>query len=149
MHRAEQIVDAAVTLLDAALSAQVFKARTLSLSNEDGELPAITVNIGTDDPVSDLGADNLRFIDSLLELRLTAYAQDTSQSAVLTDLMALRVGVHKALMADQTLGLGFVMSTRYGGADAPEVATEGAYLAGRLDMTFRVLYRMSVTDPEN
>lgn len=150
MHRAEQIVDAVVSALlaSATLPSAIYKARSLSLSESDGELPAVTVNIGADDPVSDLGTDNLAFIDSILEVRCSAYAQDTSQAAVMADLLELRVGIHKALMADQSLGLSFVMATRYGGAEAPEIATEGAYLAGRLDCTFRVHYRMSVTDPE-
>lgn len=153
MHRAEQIIDATVSALQARASslqvpaANVFAHRTLSLDDDQGELPAITVNFGEDDPDSELGSDNLAFIDSALSISIVGYAIDPDETVVRRALLNQRRYIHAALMADQTLGLSFVIGTRYGGAAAPEIDSSGELVAGSLESRWAVHYRMNITDP--
>jgi hypothetical protein len=152
-HRAEQIIDAIVAALRANASslrvpaASIFPHRSLSLSEDQGELPAIAVNFGDDDPASELGNDNLAFIDSLLSVSIIGYSVDPDEPSVRRALLNQRRYVHAALLADQSLGVGFVIATRYGGAGAPEFDSTTQKIAGSLESRWRVFYRMNITDP--
>lgn len=151
-HRAEQIVEAmqaAIAGLSglAINSNNVHVHRTLSLDENAGELDAITVNIGDDDPVSEFGTDNLAYIDSVLEVSIVAYCKAGEETDVRRALTALRRQIHIALMTNDTLSLLFVIATRYGGASAPEINTDGESPAGKQESRWRVLYRMNITDP--
>lgn len=150
MHRAEQILEAVVSAIEsqADRGAAVVPHLALTLSEDDQELPAVAVRLGSDDPVSELGTSNLAYIDSVLQIRCTVYARHVDQAEEARELMRLRSVVHRALMADQTLGLDFVMGVRYGGASEPERDAAGGQIAGRMDCLFGVLYRMNLTDPE-
>jgi len=148
-HRAQQIIAATAAALAASssLGAAVYTHRRLSLSDEDQELPAVSVNYGSDDPLSDLGVTNIAFIDSLLELAVTLVARGDSEQDVLDELLRLRAAQHVALMADRSLGLAFVIDTRYGGAAAPDVDVSLNRPAGALTCRWLVHYRMNLSDP--
>ncbi len=151
MHRAEQIIQAATTAIagQSDVAAAVFAHRTLSLSAADQELPAICVNDGPDQPTAENGYSNLAFVDSSLRLDISIYAQGDTQQDVATELYRLRSVVHRALLADpRTLGLSFVMGIAYGGADKPDYPPDGAPLAGSMDVSYSVMYRMDLTSPE-
>jgi hypothetical protein len=151
MHREEQIIQAAKAAIEAqsVLAAAVFTHRTLTLSADDQELPAVVVNNGADAPPDGDGVTNLAFIDSVLELQISLAAQGDTQQEIASELDRLRVAVHKALMtAPRTLGLSFVMGIRYGGAEAPEYSTTGSPLAGKRACAFSFHYRMDIDDPE-
>lgn len=151
-HRAEQIIDAVVALLQASPSIgvspeNIFAHRSLSLSEDQGEMPAITVNIGEDSPVSDQGNDNLAFIDSLLTVEIVGYFIAPDEADVKRELFRQRRYAHVALLADPTLGLPFVMGTQYGGASKPEIDSSTQQCAGSLEAPWRVPYRMNIADP--
>jgi hypothetical protein len=151
MHREEQILQAAAALVAAwpSLGAEVHKHRTLTLSADDQELPAISVNNGDDDPLGERGVTNLAFIDSVTQLKFTLCAQGRDQEEVAAELDRMRVVLHKAMMqSPQTLGLSFVMQIGYGGASEPEYSSEGSPLVGKRECAFSVMYRMNLTDPE-
>ena len=148
-HRAEQIVDAAKTLLDVSATLGVlYRNRQLSLSEASNEIPATSVNIGDDEPVSALGADNFSFVDSLLTLSVVHISSQATEDLVVDELMNMRAAAYAVMMADRSLGLSFVIDTRYGGAAAPEISDEGGELCGRLVTTWFVHYRMSTTTSE-
>ena len=148
MHRALQVVNAAKAAIDAALpEAAVYRNRVLSLSEDEQELPAISVRIGTDTPVADSGQGSMQFIDSLQELLVDIVATGSSEDEVVEALLDLRANVHVALQSDVTLGLAFVTDTQYGGASSPDIATGAARLAGSLSTRWVVRYRMNYTDP--
>lgn len=148
-HRAEQIVDAAKTLLDvSATLGALYRNRQLSLSEASSEVPATSVNLGDDEPVSDLGADNFAFVDSLLTLQVIHVASATTEDGVVDALMDMRAAAYAIMMADRSLGLSFVIDTRYGGASAPEISDEGGKLCGRLATLWTVYYRMTTTSSE-
>jgi hypothetical protein len=147
MHREEQIIQAAKAAIEAqsGLAAAVFAHRTLTLSADDQELPAVCVNNGTDEGEY----LDLAFASGVADLVFTIYAQADTQQELAAELDRLRVCVHKAMLASpRTLGLSFVMGIGYGGAGAPEYSDEGSPLAARRDLSFPVSYRMGLTDPE-
>jgi hypothetical protein len=152
-HRADQIIDAVATALQNASTAlaipaaNIFSHRELSLSDEQGELPAATVNFGEDEPTSEFGADNLAYIDSVLAVTITTFAVGNDEASVRRTLMAQRRQVHVALMSDQELGLTFIIGPRYGGAAAPEINATTEKVIGSLETTWRYFYRMNITDP--
>lgn len=151
-HRAEQVLQAAKSAIEAQsdVGAAVFDHRTLSLSADDQELPAICVNEGPDSPFSDTGYSNFAFVDSSYRLDILLYAQGSTQKEVATELMRLRSVVHRAMLADpRDFGLPLiVMGVAYGGADQPTYSQEGSPLAGSLQCFFSVSYRMNLTDPD-
>lgn len=147
MHRALQITNAAKAAVEAAATtASVYQHRALSLSEDEQELPAISVRMGTDTPSDANGMGSMHFIDSLLELQIDLVARGDIEEDVLDSLLTLRALVHQALQADITLGLAFVTDTQYGGTSAPDIAA-GARLAGGLSTRWVVRYRMNYTDP--
>jgi hypothetical protein len=151
-HRAEQIVEAMQTII-AAFSGlainpkNVHIHRTLTLSEDVGELDAMTINLGDDSPVSEFGTDNVAFIDSILSVPIVSYAKATTEYELRRALSRLRRQMHQALMADVTLGLSFMVHTMYGGAKAVEIETDGDSPVGQQESLWRVHYRMNITDP--
>lgn len=149
-HRAEQIIDAAAAAILEQVQAagtKVYTHRRLSLAEDQDDLPAIVVDFGPDEPDSEFGADNLAFIDSLLTLEITGATTAAEEPELKAALLELRRQVHIALMADPQLGLAFVIDTRYGPTEAPDIDTSGELLAGALTSAWQVHYRMNITDP--
>lgn len=148
-HRAQQIIDAMAANLgvSAVTLGPVFVNRSLSLSEVEREVPCISVNYGADTPPNALGASNLSFIDSLIEVSVTAYASDDNERSLLSKLLDARRLVAVDLLADRTQGLSFVIDTRYGGATVPETNSAAERLVGSLASTWFVHYRMNLLDP--
>lgn len=148
-HRAEQILDAIASRLAASTTlnvAEVFVHRSLSLAEDQGELPAVTVNMGEDSPADDytlLGGE----IGSQLAVMTSAYVLGTSEAAVKRELMRLRTEIHKAIDLTDALGLAFVVKLDYGGAAAPEIDSESEAIAGRLESRWLVTYILNPDDP--
>lgn len=147
-HRALQIIDAVAGLVRARVEAggtKVFTHRRYSLAGDQDELPAISVDFGEDQRADSvfIGA-----IDSVLAVQVTAVSQDPDEKALRLKLMELRTESHRAVMADQRLGIGsVVVTTFYGGASAPDIGTDGEQHVGELTSTWLVRYRMAPTDP--
>lgn len=146
MHRADQIVDAAVAALQANtnLKANVYPHRILSLSESDGELPAVGITYGDDSPADPQPLAGLLY--SALSLQVTAYAVGDDEEEVRRLLLELRAQTHVSMMTNTRLGLSFVHHTYYGGATAPQL-DRGERMAGYLISTWRVRYEMNFTDP--
>lgn len=150
MHRAGQIVERVVSLLDARvgpMGSKVYGHRRLSLSLEQDELSAHSVDYG-EDRVAEQRFTQI--LDSELAVQTTAMVAKPTEVEVRQALLEMRRDQHIAIMADQRLGFGaqgFVVTTRYGGSDAPELAVDGEFIVGALTSTWLVHYRMELTDP--
>lgn len=148
MHRALQIVNAAAALVTAqATDAYVYTHRALSLSDDEQELPAISVRVGLDSPVAENGQNSMAFIDSQQELQIDIVVKGDSEQDVIEALFSHRAQIHVALQADVTLGLAFVTDTQYGGSSAPDIAPQASRLVGSLSTRWVVRYRVNYTDP--
>lgn len=152
-HRAEQVIDTVVSLLqDAAIvsSNNVFAHRSLSLAEDQGEIPAICVNFGEDNRLDEFGHDSDdddAEIDSVLTVNLTLYVKDVDEPKVKLELMRIRAAVHVALLTDPTLGEEFIVVTRYGGASEPTLDSSSESIVGMMVTPFLVHYRMAAANP--
>lgn len=145
-HRAGQVLDAIVALMPP--TSKNFKHRVLTLSGDEGELPARSIRMGEDSPVDDGdGMSNFTFIDSRLTIEIDHKLDDPDEQTALERLIEMRRETHVALMADDTLGLAFVIGTYYGGADAPLRDAEKSLVAGVLTSRWFVHYRSNKADP--
>lgn len=150
-HRRTQIINALVAIIrasDAEIPANnVFKNRSLSLSDPNAELPAMCVNRGEDEPLSELGNDNVAFIDSLLSVTTVGYAIGGTEDEVVEALDEQARHVQAAILADQSLGLSFVVGARYGGSGEPEIDTDGQHTTGKIESRWQIHYRQNIPDP--
>jgi hypothetical protein len=149
-HRAEQVIDAVVALLQASTtlgvpSQSVYPLRTFSLAEDQGEIPAVCVNFGDDNPADDY--QTLDDVASALEVFTTSYLLADEEPELKRSLLDVRKEIHKAIVADSTLGLSFVLSIAYGGAAAPERDATGERLAGSQVSRWIVTYSMNPNDP--
>lgn len=146
--RIETLIDTLVTTLEAdpAITVgSVYRSRVEPFS--DTELPAYTISIGQDTPLGDLGPDNVRFIDWAQIIFIDLYAKSIDQN-IDPVFLDMRAAVHRALMADVTQGLNFVMQTIPTGADEPALdhAGEQKTIVYRTGWEFRL--RTAIDDLE-
>lgn len=146
--RIETLIDAVITNIQAEGGvdpAKVFRNRVQPL--DDAELPAYVVILGPDEPLNELGPDNLAFIDWQLVLFVDVAIRSVSVSLD-QELLDMRARVHRALMANQTQGQTFVITTIPAGSEDPIIDDSGE----RKNATYRTNWafhiRTSVTDIE-
>jgi hypothetical protein len=148
-HRADQIIDAIESRLLASTTlavSGVFAHRSLSLAEDQGELPAVTVNCGADEPAEEytlLGGE----IGSQLEVLTVAYCVGITEPEVKRELLRLRMEAHKAIDMTEVLDLDFVVKVEYGGATAPEIDSESQVIAGSQESRWLITYVMNPDDP--
>jgi hypothetical protein len=134
--RFETLIDTLVTNIGADVAVDATK-----------EMPAYNVVLGPDAPQSELGPQNVAFIDWNLVLFVDCYVRSilADADAVFLD---MRRNVHRALMADITQGLPFVTTTIPAGADEPQIDDEGdkKNIVYRLNWGFQI--RTSIDDLE-
>lgn len=146
--RIKTLIDQVVTSLgaDVAVDAtKVFSNRVADLN--DTEMPAYNIVLGSDSPLGEFGPSNVAFIDWEQVLFIDCY-----ERSILADIDAafldMRRNVHRALMADHTQGLNFVITTIPAGADEPLIDDAGE----RKNMVYRTNWifqlRTSIDDLE-
>jgi hypothetical protein len=128
-----------------ASGAKVYTHRRISLSLEQDELSAYSVDFGEDRRID---SQYLGMIDSELAVQITALVEKATEHEARLALLEMRREQHRAVMTAPRLGLqDFVITTRYGGAEAPEIGTDGENIIAALTSTWLVHYRMEPTDP--
>ena len=115
----------------------------MSLSADQDELPAVSVDIGPEEGVS----QNTQYIDSRMRMAITAVVAAPSEPDARRSLLSLRREVHRALMADETLGLSFVVSTTFGRMEDVQTETDGESIVFSQSAIWLIYYRMNVLDP--
>lgn len=147
-HRAAQIIDAIASLVRARVEpsgVHVYTHRRESLSAEQDELPAVSVDAGDEEPGE---FQPLRGITSVLDLVFTAVAKAPSEPELRVALFDLRdatdqfMGEQMDSQSQAKFGLSFVYGIGYGGATKPEVSTEGGSFAGSITSTWKIGYRL-------
>jgi len=146
----EQAIDAfaANIAADATVisdGATVTKARVGAWS--ESELPAYVLTYGGDAPLNELGPDNTRFIDWEFVIFVDLYDKLTT-AAIDSVFQDMRANIHRALMADVTQGVNFILTTIPAGSDEPLIddQAEQKTLAWRTNWICRL--RTSIDDLE-
>jgi hypothetical protein len=151
-HTVETILEAAAAAISGRVAAKgqkVYIHRRLSLDLDSDELSAHSVDYGEDER---LDSQFMTMIDSELAVQTTAMTAAATEAEVRSALLDMRREQHRAIMADPRLGLGTqgpIVTTRYGGASAPEIAVDGEYVVGALTSVWLVHYHVPITDPGN
>lgn len=144
MHKAQLILDAVYTKLNALVTDSTIKTlnKNSALKMDSSQHPLVVIRMGDDDPVS-RGAQH---IDSDLSVHTDIYVSTTSDDLDSLTL-AVRLAIHKALMADITQGLGFVIDTQPQGQSEPDYSGEGEDYAGGTRLSWKITYRSNLQDP--
>lgn len=144
-HRAEQI-GARIVAIHTAANFDRAELHRATDYDPGTELPAVSVEFGADLPPAE---SNIPIIDSVLTVSVILIVSAATEVDVVSQLMELRTRSHIALMADRTLGIPDVVGdVAYGGASAPIIEKPGEKLAGRMETTWLVRYRMNLLDPQ-
>lgn len=148
-HPVQTILDECASRTEARVQPKgthVYKHRGDTLDAEQDELPAISFDYGDDSPDDE---QPLAAIRSVLTVECRALVKAPTEKEVREKLIELRGEIHRAVMADRTLGHGqFVIGIAYGGASAPEIDATGDEVVGEQVSTWLVRYGMGLTDPE-
>jgi hypothetical protein len=142
VHKAQLIINEIytrlLTLVDSKVVLEVMKNR----ADVPDDVPAIAVRMGSDEPDN----QNASFIDSSLIVNTDIYVITTEQELD-EKTLAIRLEIHKKLMADYNLGLGFVTQITPLGQSEPDYNGEGEQYAGATRLSWRVSYRSNILDP--
>lgn len=141
-HRSLQVIDAYLAALaaNADLRAHVIDNEVRSLSEWEGELPALTVNYSDlPDADGDLGSWH-RVVDFVN----TAYASGATKREVTEALYEIQRQAHISMMSD--LGLSFVWDKTLGEMPAPTIIKADRFI-GSLTSRWPVRYLMGQSDP--
>ncbi len=145
IHRAEQVVQAAMTALTGLVTTgtNVFRGRSEAHDLQEPELPALLVFEGDDDKLTDLLNDRQQWAQ---DINIDVVVAETLTSTAGTTINQIRAEITAALAADFTLGLAFVEAIQEIGAGTPDFAGSDREVAGRR-IVWRVEYERSRTDP--
>ena len=145
--RAETIIAKVVTTLTGLTTTGDNVVRGRVYAVEDDALPALSIYMGTDEPIGEDGPTNFTFQDSDLLVRVKIHVKTVS-TQVDTLLNLIRREVHVAMMADHTQGLAFVHTTKPLGAEEPDLSGEGEQPSAEMDVNWLIQYRAPILDPE-
>ena len=144
MHREEQIMDRVIQILGPITSARVTRGRIRPESAKD--LPALGVYLGADAPVEPESGTSFQKMDSDLEIKLVAIV--TGRDDELDgQLSSIRAEATQLIMANETLGLPFVILTEEGRAEEPGIEGDARTFIAVREMAWTVTYRRDRRDP--
>ena len=144
MHREEQIMDRVVQILNPMTSARVTRGRIRPESAKD--LPALGVYLGADTPAEPEAGTSFQKLDSNLEIKVVAIVtgKDTELDGQLS---SIRAEATQLIMADETLGLSFVILAREGRAEEPGIEGDARTFIAFREMAWTINYRKDRRDP--
>lgn len=133
-HRAETIISTVVTTVTGLTTTgnNVARGRVRSVETH----PALSVITGGDDVVLD--RSNWPNIGRELNVKIIIHVKNNTTYE--TEINKIREEVYAALMADHTLGLGFVIDVQPTGDDEPELTGDADQIVGIQQMNFSVMY---------
>lgn len=124
---------------------KVFPYRTLSMSEEMREIPAIVVTMGQDDPDPTFNTQEL--IGSRLTVFTSIADAGSDEQELAESLVEFRRLVHSVLMAEGALGYDWVVGVGYGGAAQMSTNSPGAKVQKELTLRWQVLYVCDRVNP--
>lgn len=146
-HKAEQILAAVETALDANGTFATLRAPVDALSGQLQQIPAACIFMGEEIPRGDNGFEVIGSYRAVMTIYVDVWDEGDRYTNIETKLNELRKKVHIALMETAQLGLSFVMNFAPFGADEPELATDGEAISGKQRTIWIAEYSTDVTNP--
>lgn len=149
LHRENQVANAIAERLtdDLVGQARVFTHRRRTLAQEVGDVPALSVDLGTDDESN----DGEQTFDGFLmdaELRITILVLARSEPELIERLGTLRREIHLAMRRrPRSLGETWIVSAMPTRAEEPEVSVDNELIIGVRTYRWLVRYAHSTDDP--
>lgn len=143
--RVEEIMDSIVTILTGLTTTGTNVIRGQVYDLAETQVPGLAIFMGEDVLESEL-------LNSFYDWNVSIYIESkAAESTTQIDqvLNTIRGEVHAAILADYTLGLGFVIDTNPVVAPEPELASSGSKPTGTQRLHYIVKYRTSRTDLSN
>jgi len=146
LHAERILAYLGTTVLTPASTGCVSVNRNYPFTFADAAMPALVITQLSDKPIGDKGPDNLVFQDWTLSAEFLIGVKQTTLPLD-TALNVIRLSVHKAVMADYTLG-GLTFNA-YPGEVTIETKDNavGEMPAAVMKMQFEFDYRTHITDP--
>lgn len=121
--------------------------RTSAIGDSLTENDTIDINIGPDSPLTNLGTENLYFIDSIQRVFVDLHTRTVDQDAagVINNVYQMRAQVHAALLASPPPWPAWILSVRYLGTE-DFAARVGGDRLGSMRTTWDIRYRMRYSD---
>lgn len=119
--------------------------RTRELSDERGEVPAVTISQGSESPFGDL--TDWDFTGWLCTVQITFTSAGTDEDEIVSQLNAWRMSAHSALVSQGRLGLPFVAEANPSNVDAPVTYNSGSKIVKDLVINWQVVYRVRRDNP--
>ena len=156
-HRIDQIVAAIVTTLTTnadvgGAGINVYRYRSVPIGQGDTaptgttEVPAVAVYFSGDEPLSETGFDNQKFIDSDLALHTDIWISQKPDTLDV-QLLKIRRRVQIAMLAAFNQGLSFVQTTIPAGSDEMIVESDGGIKTAMVRMNWIIRFRQNIDDP--
>lgn len=141
-HFVENVLSSVATTVTglATTGARVQRGRLYDIA----ALPALVVEKGSDTVVE---TPNMAKIDREVQIAITSVIE--GRSDLETELNKIASEVYAAIMADTTLGLGYVINVTPAGDSPPLIETGGEIPIATMEMRFNVLYRHSYLSTES
>jgi len=140
---AETIMTTVVSVLDAGMSATVYRGRVDAIA--DDNLPAVSVFQGSESPADEDGRLNVAVIDELLEVRTEVADRGTSAN-IETSLNELRRQIHLLLMAENPLSLAYILNIIPAGVNEPVIDGTSDKYTGTMTINWIIHYRHNQAD---
>jgi len=144
LHRGEQILATLKTLLSSGCSFSNTVDRNRIITYQESDLPALKLSVGPEQRVADYTGG---LQDWVLPVDFSCVVSSTNNDLE-TLLFAYRRELHLKIMADNTLGLSFVIDSTEVSTDSPVLSTpDGTAPIAEQTWRWEFEYRRSVNDP--
>lgn len=149
MLPAQAITEAVAALVAnefAEYADRIYLNRSVALSEEQSDLTGISIRQGADDPFDDASTFDLLGMSLAIEVSFLEVSNDEAE--LVARLNALRLRLHRRLIARGALGLPWVAVIVSRGAAEPVSSNRASSIAVELVTRWGVLYTMGRFDPD-
>ena len=143
MHKAQAILNAIKSSVTPLVTGGVIELVLSNTAELPEQHPAIIIRMGEDDVVS-RNMSNARDHDLNVYVDIYVHSKNTDLDE---QVLAIREEAEKAILADEQLGLPFVLYIEFNGASNPEYSGDAELYSASVRLNFTVKYRVNKNNP--
>jgi hypothetical protein len=119
---------------------RIYLNRTLPLSAEQNQVPAITISQGAENPITN--ASDFEYAGWLADVEVSIVASGGDEQAIVDELNTYRGKILAAVLASGNLSLPFVLEIGIGPVVAPVTDGTSSTITKELQTGYQILYRV-------